>query len=58
VRRKVDFGPGIYIVGLDRNLNVVSVKPVKKVALNPARYQNHQYLKNSYFALEEKERSL
>lgn len=58
VRVKAHFGPGIYIVGLDRNLNVVSVSPVKKVALNPAKYQNHQYLKNSYFALEEKERSL
>ncbi|HSV98472.1 MAG TPA: N-acetylmuramoyl-L-alanine amidase [Spirochaetota bacterium] len=58
LRQKVNFGPGIYIVRLDRNLNVVSVKPVKKVALIPAKFQNHQYLKNSYFALEHKERAL
>jgi N-acetylmuramoyl-L-alanine amidase len=58
LRQRVNFVPGIYIVGLDRNLNVVSVSPVKKVALNPAKYQNHQYLKNSYFALEHKERAL
>jgi N-acetylmuramoyl-L-alanine amidase len=58
VRIKANFGPGIYIISLDRNLRVVSASPVKKVALNPAKYQNQQYLKNSYFALEHKERAL
>lgn len=43
------FTPGIYIVGLDGNLQVVSAEKVSKVQLNPERYQNHLYLKNSAF---------
>jgi N-acetylmuramoyl-L-alanine amidase len=55
---RVTFTPGIYIVSLNRNLSVASVARVGKVRLDPRRYQNHQYLKNSYFALEDKHRSL
>lgn len=58
VAHKVKFGTGIYIVRLDGNQNVVSAKYVNSVALNPNMYQNHQYLKNSYFAHETRERSL
>jgi len=55
---KVNFNPGIYIVRLDKNLNVISAKYVNSAVLNPWLYQNQQYLKNSYFAHDTKERSL
>lgn len=56
--QKVKFSPGIYIVRLDRNYNVVGATYVNSVALNPNMYQNQQYLKNSYFAHDTRERSL
>jgi N-acetylmuramoyl-L-alanine amidase len=55
---KGNFNPGIYIVKLDKYLNVSRVKYVYNVILNPWIYQNHQYLKNSYFANDTKEKSL
>jgi N-acetylmuramoyl-L-alanine amidase len=58
VTRNVIFTNGIYIVRLNKRLVVTSAKRVKKVSLNHLRYQNHQYLKNSYFAFKEKQRSL
>ena len=58
VPEKLKFSTGIYIVRLDKNLNVVSAQYVSSVTLNPAQYQNQQYLKNSYFAHDSKERSL
>ncbi len=58
VHEKVKFSTGIYIVRLDNKLNVISAQYVNSVTLNPAQYQNQQYLKNSYFAHGSKERSL
>lgn len=57
-REKIKFSSGIYIVKLDKHLNVVSAQYVNSVTLNPSLYQNQQYLKNSYFAHDSKERSL
>ncbi|HOD15338.1 MAG TPA: N-acetylmuramoyl-L-alanine amidase [Spirochaetota bacterium] len=54
----VRFGTGIYIVNLDRNLNIVSARYVSSVPLNPGLYQNQQYLKNSYFSHDTKDRAL
>ncbi len=56
--QKVKFSTGIYVVKLDRYCNVVSARYVNSVALNPNLYQNQQYLKNSYFANDTRERSL
>ncbi|MBN2160516.1 MAG: N-acetylmuramoyl-L-alanine amidase [Spirochaetes bacterium] len=56
--RKVRFVPGIYIVKLGKNLNVISARYKNSVTLNPNRYQNQQYLKNSCFAHDKKERTL
>jgi N-acetylmuramoyl-L-alanine amidase len=56
--QKLKFGTGIYIVKIDKNYNVTGVRYVNSVALNPNQYQNQQYLKNSYFAHDTKERSL
>jgi hypothetical protein len=58
VREKVHFVPGIYLVSLNRNLTVANVTRVTTVKLNPLKYQNHQYLKNSHFSREERERAL
>ena len=58
IRVKINFAPGIYIVRLDKNLNVASAQYVNSVVLDPRRYQNHQYLKNSYFAHDTKDRAL
>ena len=55
---KIKFGTGIYIVRLDKNCNVTGARYVNSVTLNPNQYQNQQYLKNSYFAHDTKERSL
>lgn len=56
--QKVRFTTGIYIVQLDVNCNVISARYVNSVALNPNLYQNEQYLKNSFFAHETREKSL
>lgn len=46
-RYKINFTEGIYIVKLGKNLTVKKVKKVSRVKLDPWRYQNHKYLKNS-----------
>ncbi len=56
--RHIDFYPGMYVVELNRNLDLVSAKRVSRVYLNPDRYQNQLYLKNSYFAHVQREKSL
>ncbi len=56
--QRVHFGTGIYIVTLDKNLNLVSARYVSSVPLNPGQYQNQQYLKNSYFSHGTKDRAL
>ncbi len=57
-KSRVKFSKGIYIVKLDKNLKVVTAKRVPSVHLNPTQYQNHEYLKNSYFGSREKIREL
>ncbi|MBN1534634.1 MAG: N-acetylmuramoyl-L-alanine amidase [Spirochaetes bacterium] len=57
-RRRIRFDPGIYVVTLNKNMNIVGSKRVRSVELDPSRYQNQLYLKNSYFAVNEKRRSL
>ena len=60
-RKKVydfDFKSGIFVVQIDRNMKIVRAERVSKVYLDPNRYQNQQYLKNSYFTQIEQERNL
>ena len=54
----VQFGTGIYVVNLDKNLNIIGARYVSSVPLNPGHYQNQQYLKNSYFSNGTKDRAL
>lgn len=54
--RKFVFDDGIYVVTLDKNKRVVRAERVSSVYLNPERYQNQQYLKNSYFAETERQK--
>ncbi len=54
---KFNFREGLYLVKLNKNLQVTKVKRVSQLLLDPGMYQNHQYLKNSYFASTKKERS-
>jgi|YNPMSStandDraft_1061717.scaffolds.fasta_scaffold15131_2 N-acetylmuramoyl-L-alanine amidase len=49
---------GIYIVQLTAKGNVKSVKRVSIVKLDPTKYQNQIYLKNSYCAPKERNKSL
>ncbi len=57
-RKRIDFYPGMYVLELNRNLDIVSARRVSRVYLNPDRYQNQLYLKNSYFAHVQREKSL
>lgn len=54
--RKFVFDDGIYVVTLDKKKRVVRAERVSSVYLNPERYQNQQYLKNSYFAETERQK--
>jgi len=56
--RRVRFSPGIYVVKLDRKLNVIAAKRVSRVRLDSRKYQNQLYLKNSYFATRNRQRAL
>ncbi len=56
--QKFAFGPGLYLVTLGEDLSVTNVLVVSEARLNPCMYQNHQYLKNSFFASEDRDRSL
>lgn len=58
VKEKTNFDRGIYIVTLNNNLSVSYVRQINKVVLNPQKFQNQQFLKNSYFSFEDKEKSL
>jgi hypothetical protein len=55
---KFDFKEGLYLVKLNKNFQVTKAKRVTQLLLDPTMYQNHQYLKNSYFAGIKKEKSL
>lgn len=56
--KSIDFRPGIYVIQLNKKLEIVNAKRVKRVYLNPNKYQNHLYLKNSHFAHAQREKSL
>jgi hypothetical protein len=56
--KKVSFTKGIYIVKLDDKLSVYSARRVYSVVLDPYKYQNQQYLKNSYFCDAVKQREI
>jgi len=56
--KKINFYKGIYIVHIDKNLNIHDAKRISSVHLNPGKYQNQQYLKNSFFASENKIKDL
>lgn len=49
---------GIYIIRLNRDLSVADISRVNSVHLDPSRYQNQLYMKNSYFAESEKLRGI
>ncbi len=57
-KEKIHFTEGIYIIKLNKELRVTHSKKVSQVLLDPEKYQNHQYLKNSYFAETKKDKSL
>ncbi|MCU0821534.1 MAG: N-acetylmuramoyl-L-alanine amidase [Spirochaetes bacterium] len=57
-KKKINFTPGIYIVKLNRSLDVIKADRVWQVPLDPYRYQNQQYLQNSYFTHQAKDKSL
>ena len=48
--QKSNFTNGIYLVTINNKLTVTKKQKVKSVTLNPNKYQNQQYLKNSFFA--------
>jgi len=53
-----EFKPGIFVVQVDRNMKVVRADRVSSVYLDPNRYQNQQYLKNSYFTQIEQDKNI
>ncbi len=55
---KVAFSKGIFIVKLDKNMKVIGAEKVSQVAFNPKKYQNKLFFKNSYLAVNEKNRLL
>jgi len=57
-KKKVEIKEGIYIVSLKKNLQVRKLERIWLVMLDPYKYQNHQYLKNSYFAGITKQKTL
>lgn len=58
ILEKPDYSKGIFILTLNAKMNVTSVSRVQSVMLDNAKYQNQQYLKNSYFARTEREKEL
>ncbi len=58
INKKVDFSSGIYIVKINNKLQVVAAKKVSSVTLDPKKYQNEQFLKNSHFGPLEKHKAL
>jgi hypothetical protein len=58
IKNTGEFKEGLYVIRLNKKMEVVEAKRVPTIHLNPLKYQNHQYLKNSSFAISEKEKSL
>ena len=56
--RDFEFKPGIFIAELNKDMKIVKVTKVSSVYLDPNKYQNHQYLKNSYFTQIEMEKEI
>jgi N-acetylmuramoyl-L-alanine amidase len=57
-RKAKEFGRGIYLISINNKLKVTKVQKVSGVLLDPWKYQNQQYLKNSYFAPPSRDKSL
>ncbi len=55
---RLDFNEGIYIVRLSKDLAIINANKISQVMLDPEKYQNQQYLNNSYFANKEKYKAL
>ena len=58
VKRRINFSPGIYVVNLNPRLEVENARRMSRVYLNPDRYQNQLFLKNSFCANASKSKSL
>jgi hypothetical protein len=56
--RDFDFRSGIYVAHLSKDMKVVKVERVSSVYLDSNKYQNDQYLKNSYFTQIEMEKEI
>ncbi|MCL2025459.1 MAG: N-acetylmuramoyl-L-alanine amidase [Leptospirales bacterium] len=57
-RKAAKFDRGIYLISINDKLEVTKTKKVSGVLLDPLKYQNQQYLKNSYFASTSRGKSL
>jgi hypothetical protein len=57
-QESISFSKGVYIVTMDKNLNINKAQRVSSAVLDPLKYQNQQYLKNSWFSRQEREKSL
>lgn len=56
--RNYEFKPGIFVVRVDKKMRIVKADRVSSVYLDPNKYQNQQYLKNSYFTQIEQDKNL
>ena len=57
-KKTAAFNKGIYLVSINNDLKVTKTSKVSGVLLDPSKYQNQQYLKNSYFASTLRDKSL
>jgi len=57
-KKAADFDKGIYLISINNDLRVIKTNKVSGVLLDPLKYQNQQYLKNSYFASTSRDKSL
>jgi len=56
--RDYEFKSGIFVVRVDSKMRIVKADRVSSVYLDPNKYQNQQYLKNSYFTQIEQDKNL
>ncbi len=57
-KRKISFTSGIYLVRFTSDLTIQRAERVTRVQLNDRKYQNEQYLNNSFFARHEREKKI
>ena len=57
-KKSAKFNKGIYLISINNDLKVTKMNKVSGVLLDPWKYQNQQYLKNSYFASTSRDKSL